>query len=77
MFVRVLHFCLSPGGQTFLHARGDKHFYTQGGGQTFYIGVGGDNYDVDGEKKEDVSKANILAGEVSKLSQGARILRSP
>ena len=39
-----------------------------GGGQTFSV-VGDD------ENEEDVSKANILASEASKLFAGARILR--
>ena len=37
--------------------------------------TGGD--DVDGKKEEDVSEANTLASEASKLSAGARILRGP
>ena len=37
--------------------------------------VGGDD-DVDGEE-EDVSKANILVSEASKLSSGGRIFRGP
>ena len=37
--------------------------------------VGGDD-DVDGEE-EDVSEANILVSEASKLSAGARIFRGP
>ena len=45
-----------------------------GGGQTFYVeDVGGDD-DVDGEE-EDVSTANILVSEASKLSAGTRIFR--
>ena len=54
-------------GQTFLPHRG---------GQTFYVeDVGGDD-DVDGEE-EDVSEANILVSEASKLFTGARIFRGP
>ena len=56
---------------------GDKHFYTYGGG-TFSVGSDGGNNDVDGEEEEeDVSEANILVSEASKLSAGARILRGP
>ena len=40
--------------------RGNKHFNTMGG-QIFSVGSGGDNHDVEGEEKEDVSKVNILA----------------
>ena len=55
---------------------GDKHFYTEKGGQTFYVkDVGGDD-DVDGEE-EDVSEADILWNEASKLSAGDRIFRGP
>ena len=62
------------GGQTFLHHGGD--IFTQGGeGQTFSVGGDGGD-DVDG-KDEDVSEANTLASEASKLSTGARILRGP
>ena len=39
----------------------------------FYVGGGGGNVDVDEEM--DVSKANILVREASKLSTGARIFR--
>ena len=61
-------FATQGGGQTFLH--------WEGGGQTFYVeDVGGDD-DVDGEE-EDVSEANILVSEASKLSAGARIFRGP
>ena len=50
---------------------GDKHFYTEReGGQTFYVEDVGDDDDVDGEE-EDVSEANILVSEASKLSAGA------
>ena len=31
-------------GQTFLHTRGDKHFYIKGGGQTFLHKAGWDEY---------------------------------
>ena len=79
-------FKLRGGRQTFLtHRGGDKHFCPTGGdnhfhtdrwGQTFYVeDVGGDD-DVDGEE-EDVSEANILVSEASKLSAGARIFRGP
>ena len=48
----------------------------EGGGQTFYVDdVDGDD-DVDGEE-EDVSEANILVSEASKLSAGARIFWGP
>ena len=47
-----------------------------GGGQTFSVGSDGGNDDVDGEE-EDVSEANILVSEASKLSAGARIFRGP
>ena len=61
------NFDIWRGGQTFLPHRG---------GQTFYVeDVGGDD-DVDGEE-EDVSEANILVSEASKLSAGARIFRGP
>ena len=53
-----------------------KHLLDTGGGQTFSVGGYG-GYDVDGKKEEDVSKANTLASEASKLSAGARILRGP
>ena len=60
---------------------GDKHFYIEGGGtkiftwggQTSYVGGVGGYDDVDEEM--DVSKANILVREASKLSTGARIFR--
>ena len=43
------------------------------------MGSDGCNNDVDGEeeKEEDVSEANILVSEASKLSAGARIFRGP
>ena len=50
--------------QTFLH---------QGWGQTFHVGGGGGYDEVDEEM--DVSQANILVSELSKLSTGARIFR--
>ena len=43
-------------------------------GQTFSVGGDGGD-DVDGDKEEDVSEANTLASEASKLSAGARISR--
>ena len=46
-----------------------------GGGQTFSVGSDGGNDDVDGEEEEDVSEANILVSEASKLSAGAGIFR--
>ena len=78
--------CLSPtqerGGGKHLSQTGggDKHFYIEGGtnilpgqgGQTFYVGGGG-AYDDDSEEM-DVSEANFLVSEASKLSVGARIL---
>ena len=58
------------------HRGGTNIFTLRGGGQTFYVkDVGGDD-DVDGEE-EDVSEANILASEASKLSAGARIFKGP
>ena len=59
-------FCFSPGGQTFWGE----------GGQTFYVEDGEGDDDVNGEE-EDVSEANILVSEASKLSTGARIFRGP
>ena len=54
-------------GQTFLHI--------WGGGQKFSVRSNGSNDDVDGEEEEeDVSEANILESEASKLFAGARIL---
>ena len=50
---------------------------SEGGGQTFFVGGDGGDDDVDGEKEEDVSKANTFASKASKLSAGARILRGP
>ena len=47
------------------------------GGTKKIIGRGSANDDVDGGKEEDVSVANILASEASRLSAGARILRGP
>ena len=50
--------------------------YTEGGANIF-THRGGDNpflLDVDGEKEEGGSEANILASAASKLSAGARIL---
>ena len=41
----------------------------------FYVGGGGGNFDVDVDGEMDVSKANILVREASKLSTGARIFR--
>ena len=67
---------MGGGGQTFLTHRGGQTFLPHRGGQTFYVeDVGGDD-DVDGEE-EDVSKANILVSEASKLSSGGRIFRGP
>ena len=56
---------------------GGTNIFTRGGGQTFSVGGDGGDDDVDGEKEEDVSKANTLASKASKLSAGARILRGP
>ena len=64
-------------GQTFFSPTGDKHFYTYGGGQTFSVGSDGGNVDVDDEEEVDVSEANSLVSEASKLSTGARIFRGP
>ena len=44
------------------------------GGQTCLLLEGGGGYDVDGHREEeDVSDANIVGSEASKLSTGARI----
>ena len=64
----------------------DKHFYTERGGGTnifslkkrggiFHVKDVDDN--VDGGWGENVSEANILVSEASKLSAGARIYRGP
>ena len=60
-------FLHTEGTKNFTHKRGDKQFYTDSSG----------NNNVCGEKEEDVSKANILESEASKLSAGARILWGP
>ena len=65
------------GGNNLFVPRGQTFLYHSGGGQTFSVEGGGDNYDVYGEDERDVSEANILASEASKLSAGARILRGP
>ena len=64
-------------GQTFLTHLGGTNIFTHMGGQTFSAGSDGGNDDVDGEEEEDVSEANILVSEASKLSAGARIFRGP
>ena len=62
------HFRLKGrGGETFLH-RGREYIY---------VGVGGDNDDVDSEGEENASKVNILVSEASKPIAGSRFLRSP
>ena len=71
--VRVLHFCLSPGGQTNCLSPRDKHFPHTVGGTNIFVGDGGGVYDVDDHEEEDVSIANIVVSEASKLSAGARI----
>ena len=48
------------------------NIFTWEGGQTFYVGGGGAYDDVDEEIN--VSEANFLVSEASKLSAGARIL---
>ena len=75
MSVRVLHFCFSPGGQTFpthggggqtffTHRGGGKHFYILGGGgQTFFVGGGG-GYDFVDEEI-DVSETSFLVSEAN------------
>ena len=64
------------GTNIFATQGGTNNFTLRGGGQTFYVeDVGGDG-DVDGEE-EDVSEANILVSEASKLSEGAGIFRGP
>ena len=55
---------MGEGQKILHHAWGNKHFT-----QTVVVEGGGGNDDVDGEEDEDVS-------EKSKLSTGARILRS-
>ena len=70
-------FATQGGTNIFATQGGGTNIFTlRGGGQTFYVkDVGGDD-DVDGEE-EDVSEANILVSEASKLSAGARIFRGP
>ena len=51
------------------------YFLYQVGRQTFFVGGSGGYDDVDEEIE--VSKANFLVSEASKLSAGARILRGP
>ena len=57
---------IKEGEQTFLHQRGNKHFC---------IEDGYDNVNVDVKEEMDVSEANILVSEASKLSALARILQ--
>ena len=45
----------------FPHILGGTNILTPWGGGIFSVGSGGDNYDGDGEEKENVSKVNILA----------------
>ena len=61
------------GNKHFSHTGGDKHFHIEVVRQTFYIGEGGgyDDVDVDGE----MSEANLLMSEASKLSVGFEIFR--
>ena len=72
-------------GQTFLHQGVNKHSYIKGwtniflhrggGGQTFHVGGSSGGYDdVDVDKEMDVSEANFLVNNTSKLSAGAGIL---
>ena len=71
-------FCMSTleeGGKNFLQTLGAENIFTSRGGQTFYVG-GGSAYDDDDEEM-DVTKANNLVSEASKLSAGARIFRGP
>ena len=53
------------GGKTFIHTWG---------GTNMIVGEGGGGYDVDGHREEeDVSEANIVVSEASKLFAGAII----
>ena len=71
---------LFGGRNPFSHTKGGTNIFTyihtRGRDKLFYKGVSGNN-NIDGEKEEDVSEANILVSETSKLSAGARILRGP
>ena len=88
--LRLPHFICSPGQTFFTHngvykhfshtGGGDKHtmgykHLKQGEGQTFFVGCGGGYDDVD--ELMNVSEANIVLSEASKLSAGARIFRGP
>ena len=54
------------GGTNIFHTqRGQTFIHTRGG--TFSVVVGSGNGDVDGEKEEIVSEANILTSEVRKF----------
>ena len=82
--VCVSHFCLSPGGQTFLtHRReGGTNIFASRGGQKFFVGGGGGYDDVDeeidvSEANSLVTVANIFLSKVTKHSAGARIFRRP
>ena len=46
-------------------------------GQTIFVEGGGGYDDDDDDEEMDVSEANIVVSEASKLSAGARILRGP
>ena len=59
---------------SFTQERGGQTFLTHRGGQTFF--GGGGSYD-DVDEEINVSEANILVSEASKLSAGARIFRGP
>ena len=81
--VRPLHFVCPPertgegGGQTFLTHRSEEGqtFLHQERGGIFFIG-GCVGYD-DVYEEIDVSEANIVVSEASKLSAGARIFKGP
>ena len=64
-----------PRGQTFsTHSGGEDKHFPHTGGTNIYVGGGGGGYDVDDheEEEEDVSEANIVMSEVSKLSAGSQ-----
>ena len=74
----VKHFPHTVGGTNIFHTQGGQTFLHMGGTNIF-VGGGGGGYDVDDHKEEEenVSKANIVVSEASKLSAGARIFRGP
>ena len=53
---------------------GGTNIFTHGRGTNIFVGAGGGSYDVDDheEEEEDVSEANIVMSEVSKLSAGSQ-----